>query len=289
MIYTDRFSLKLKSIFMKKISFFCILAFLFIAGCTQKKPIEKTILGMGTDYWLYPETLKGKVKEVKEQNYWAIEKDGKMTKGDLMTWKDLDSIGSTKNFVAYFDTAGVLTRIDRLDDDNSIRYSSIGIFENGRCIRMENKLKDSTYSYQILEYDNLGYFIGGSYYRPINDTLLSKAVLTHDGKGNYTKIESFNPKNERTSLRTLTLNNEGKVIDVKFFNKNDSLMANYINTYDDKGFIIRTQSIIENPRSTSTWDMKNLAYDDHGNLLECFSNIDDGKYKIMLVRSYIYY
>ena len=154
---------------------------------------------------------------------------------------------------------------------------------------MDNKLKDSTYSYQIFEYDNLGYFIGGSYYSSVNDTLISKAVLTHDGKGNYTQVEVFNPENERTNLRVLTLNAEGKVVDVKFFNKNDSLLAHYINTYDDKGFIIRTQSIIENPRSTSIWDMKNLAYDDYGNWIESISNIDDGKYKVLLVRSYIYY
>jgi hypothetical protein len=34
-----------------------------------------------------PNTMKGKVKEIKELNYWATDIDGKLKKGKLMTRK----------------------------------------------------------------------------------------------------------------------------------------------------------------------------------------------------------
>ena len=91
---------------MKKIIFLILIISLIIGSWSNKKPLEKTVLGMWTDYYFIPNTLKGKVKEVKELNYWAIEKDAKIAKGELMTKKDLDSVGSTPNLIAYFDDKG---------------------------------------------------------------------------------------------------------------------------------------------------------------------------------------
>lgn len=274
---------------MKKIAFICILVIVIIAGCAQKKSFEKTILGMGTDYYVMPETIKGKVKEVKERNYWAIEKDGKLTKGDLMTWKELDSIGSTKNFIAYFDNTGLLTRYDRLDDQDAIVNSAIATIENSKWTRIENKIKDTINTYNIPQYDNLGYFTGVIAYRPVKDTLLNKQVLTNDEKGNYTKLEVFNYKGQRIFFQDFSINPEGKVIEVRNFNMQDSLTGGMINTYNDKGQLIKQKSYSEKPKSESIWDYNDLSFDDHGNWLESFCNIDDGKYKIIIGRSYIYY
>jgi len=274
---------------MKETTFICILAIAIIAGCSLKKLSEKTILGMGTDYFLYPETMNGKVKEVKEVNYWAIEKDGQVTKGNPLTWKDLDSIGSTKNFVAYFDNSGILTRYDLLNDDNTSRYSDIGTIVNGKYVKWESKQRDSIYMYAIPQYDNSGFLIGGSIYRPIKDTLVTKQVLTHDGEGNYTKIEYFNPKNQRTNYYVFTLDVEGKVLESKYYNKSDSLVFTFINGYNDKGSPIKLDANFVKSKRTSKWEMNDIAVDDHGNCLMRFSKIDDGKYKIIAERTYIYY
>jgi hypothetical protein len=115
---------------MKKITSIWIPAAFIAAACTQKEPIEKTILGMGTDYSLIPETLKGKVKLVRETNYWAVEKDGKLIKSDQMTWKDLDSINSTKDLIAYFDEYGAIKQYDHFDVNNLIHDSNTGTAEN---------------------------------------------------------------------------------------------------------------------------------------------------------------
>jgi hypothetical protein len=279
---------KLKLITMKRITIIFLIASVIIAGCTQKRPSQKTILGLGTDYFMYPETLNGKIKEVRELNYWAVEKQGKTIKGQALTWKELDSIGSTKNFAAYFDTSGVLTRYELLGDDNLPRYCEIGTIVNGKIVKWESKIKDSLTYYAIPQYDNKGFIVGGSGYRPVNDSLLGKQVLAHDGKGNYTKIEFFNNRNERTSYRDFTLNSEGKVTGSKLFNMKDSLVNIQKNTYNRKGSLTKTE-IFKNSKLVSLWKMTENSVDDHGNCLETICDINKGKFKIIIMRAYIYY
>lgn len=274
---------------MKKITIVWSLMIIIAWGCSQKKPAEKTILGMGTDYVYFPQVLNGKIKEFRETNYWAAEKDGKITKGNPATWEDLDSVGSTKNIVAYFDITGSLTKYDLVDENNVTRYSTIGTIENGKYVRLEDKLKDSTYQYTLPEYDSQGFLVGGKRYRPIVDTLMTSFIITNDEKGNYTKIEFFNFKNQLRGYQAFSLNELGKVIETKFFTRDDTLMQTYVNTYDDKGLITTQKIYIEKPKSTISWDIRNLEFDDHGNVLMLFSNIDEGKFKLVAERTYIYY
>lgn len=274
---------------MKKITIYWILAIFITWGCTQKKAVEKTIFGMGTDYMYFPEVLNGKIKELRETNYWAAEKDGKITKGNPATWKDLDSVGSTKNLVAYFDNTGILIKYDLLDENNVVRNSSVGTIENGKWGRFEFKTNDSTYQYMIPEYDSKGYFVGGKVFRPKVDTLVYRFVITNDEKGNYTKIENFNFKNQKGSYQAFTLNEQGKVIETKFFTKDDTLRRTFVNTFTDEGFLATQKVYIEKPKSTISWDVQDLEFDDHGNVLLIFSNIDGGKFKLVAERTYIYY
>jgi hypothetical protein len=274
---------------MKKIIFLSLIISLIIGSWSNNnKPVEKTVLGMWTDYYLIPTTLKGKVNEVKELNYWAADKDGKITKGELMTKKDLDSIGSTQNLVAYFDNKGTLMRYELLDRENVIQ-NRLGTIENGKCIRWDLKLKDSTFLYIVPQYDKLGYIIEGSSYRPIVDTLVNKVVLTYDSKGNYTKIEYFNYKNQKTGYHVCSLDKDGNYIEAKYFNKNDSLAYTLTTTYDKNGSIIKQKTFDEKTKSSGIWDYKDLKLDVHGNWVESYANIDNGKYKVFIERSYIYY
>lgn len=274
---------------MKKNKFICGLTMLIVCSCAQQKPVEKTVLGMGTDYMYFPETLTGKIKELRETNYWAVEKDGKITKGSPITWKDLDSVGSTKNLVAYFDDKGALTRYDLVDENNVIRNSTVGTIENGKVVRWDFMSKDSTTEYVIPEYDSQGYFAGGKAYGPKVDTLVYRFVITNDEKGNYAKLEYFNFRNLKGSYQVFSLNELGKVVETKFFNKYDTLRQTFINTYNDKGFLATQTVNIERPKSTVTWDVQDLLFDDHGNWLQCFSNVDEGKFKLVAERTYIYY
>jgi hypothetical protein len=274
---------------MKKITIIWIVALIFNLGCTQKKPVEKTIFGMGTDYMYFPEVLNGKVKELRETNYWAAKKDGKIIKGDMATWKDLDSIGSTRNLIAYFDINGTLTKYELLDENNVIRNSTVFTIENGKYVRFEFKIKDSTNQYVIPEYDSRGYIAGGKVYRPKVDTLIYSFKITNDDKGNYTRIENFDFKNQKASYQVFTLNDLGKIIETKFFNKYDTLRQTFINTYNDKGFLATQKVYIEKPKSTNSWDVQDLEFDDHGNALLIYSIVDEGKFKLVAERTYVYY
>lgn len=274
---------------MKKIKFTCGLIMLIVCSCTQQKPADKTVLGMGTDYVYFPETLTGKIKELRETNYWAVEKDGKISKGNPISWKDLDSVGSTKNLVAYFDDKGTLTRYDLIDENNVIRNSTIMTVENGKAIRWDFKSKDSTTQYLIPEYDSQGFNAGGKIYNPVADTLVVRSVITNNEKGNLIKLEYFNFKNLKGSYQEFSLNEQEKVIETKFFSKDDTLRQTFSNTYNDKGFLATQTVKIERPKSIINWEVQHLLFDDYGNWLQCYSNIDNGKFKLVAERTYIYY
>lgn len=274
---------------MKKITIVWILTIIFAWSCSQKRPVEKTILGMGTDYVYFPQVLNGKIRELKETNYWAAEKDGKITKGNPATWEDLDSVGSTRNIVAYFDNTGSLTKYDLVDEKNIIRYSTIGIIENGKYVKWEEKIKDSTYQYTIPEYDSQGYFVGGKRYRPVVDTLLGSVKITNDAKGNYTRIEFFSYKKELRGYQVFTLNELGKVTETKFFSSDDTLRQSFVNTYNEKGSLTGQKIYIEKPKSSVSWDVQDLEFDDHGNVSLIYSDIDKGKFRLVAERTYIYY
>lgn len=273
---------------MKKLIFLGLIIPLIIGSWSNKKPVEKTVLGMWTDYYLTPNTLNGKVKEVKEFNYWAVEKDGKITKGKLMTKKDLDSIGSTPNLVAYFDDKGNVIRCDHLNGEN-VTESNIGTIKNGKYERWDTKVKDSSTLYTIPEYDNLGYLIGAKNFKPLVDTLLYKVVVAHDSKGDFTKYEYFNYKNQKTGYHLCSLDEKGNYVEAKYFNKNDSLVNTLKTIYDKNGSMIKQETFNVKTKSTGTWDYKDLKLDNHGNVIEYYANVDNGKYKIFVERSFIYY
>jgi len=261
---------------------------LIIGSCAEKKPADTTLLGMWTDYTLIPARLNGKVKEVTELNYWAVEKDGKMTRGDLMTRKDLDSVGSTKNLKAYFDMTGNLTKYEVLNKED-VFQTITPTMENRKWTRCDYKQGDSLIYYVITQCDDLGYIVTATRYRPLVDTIINKYVLTNDGKNYYTKFEYFNYKNQRTGYQECTLDEKGNVLETKFYNKADSLALTMKNFYDEKYNIIRQETTAENPKGFSTWVYKDLKTDDHGNWIESLADIDNGKYKIFAERIYVYY
>jgi hypothetical protein len=261
---------------------------IIIGSCTQKKPAETTVISIGTDYALIPNKLNGKVKELKELNFWAVEKDGKLTKGELMSSKDLDSVSSTKNLKAYFNEAGMITKYEVLDREN-ILQTRLFMVENGKYSRFEFKIGDSATYYGIPKYDDLGYLIEATVYRPVVDTVVNKQVMIHDGKGNYTKYENFNSKDIRTAYQNVALDEKGNVLEVSFYDRFDSLRFSIKNIYGEKDNIIRQETNIEKPKSMVTWDYKDLKLDDHGNWTEEQALIDNGKYKIIIERTFVYY
>jgi hypothetical protein len=273
---------------MKKIILLSLIISLLNGSWVINKPVEKTVLGMWTDYYLIPNTLKGHVKEVKELNYWAVEKEGKIIKGAVMTKKDLDSIGSTPNLAAYFDEKGTLTKYNILDGENVIQTNTATL-KNGKYLRWDQKLGDSASYYIIPEYDNKGNLSSAVGYRPRVDTLVNKVVLGYDNKGNFNKIEYYNSKNIKTGYHVCTLDNEGNYIEADYFNKADSLSFTLTSVYDKNGSITKQTTLNVKTKVTGVWDYKDLKTDAKGNWIETYATIDDGKYKIIAERLFVYY
>ena len=67
---------------MRKIVMIIILASI-VVGCKKKEQPCTTVLGLGTPYLFINEFMIGKVKEVKETLYWAMEEHGLVKKGNL--------------------------------------------------------------------------------------------------------------------------------------------------------------------------------------------------------------
>lgn len=273
---------------MKNLSLLSLVITIIIGGCNRPKSVETTVIGMGTNYYLLPFTLNGKVREFKELNYWAVGKEGQITKGNLMTKKDLDSIGSTPNFIVSFDINGILT-LNNLLDGETITNTTFATVENGKWTKFDAKIKDSLVHYFIPKYDNSGYFTGGSDYRAKADTLLGKFEITNDINGRPVKFDYYNYKSEKTNSDVCSYDEKGNIIETKSFNKADSLVSTMTNLYNEKGSMVKQQVVYEKPKRTEIWDYKDLKTDDHGNIIEYYTDVDNGKYKIFSVRSIAYY
>lgn len=265
-----------------------ILIILIAASCAREKNQEHTAYGMWTDYYLLPSTLKGKVKQVQELNYRAIEKDGKLVKGELLSRKELDSIGSTNNTVIVFDEKGIPVKYDHLDMENLLN-TRIAKIENGLCTGWEYKRGDSIWYYVRINYDNNGYPIMAQGFRPKLDTLVNTMEITHDIKGNFTRFEYKNYKGLRTSYNVLTPDNKGNITDVISYNDSDQIAWLWKNSYDEKGNMIRQEVVDKEGGKTQTWTYSDYKLDEAGNWTSYIADIDNGKFKIFVERVIQYY
>lgn len=262
-----------------------IAAILLVCGCSQKKAEEKTVLGLGTQYYMFPENLKGKVKEMHETNFWATEQDGKYTKGSPMTWKDLDSVGSLKNANEYFDETGSLVKEENFDEKNAVRFRMVKSSPD----KWERFRADTGYAYIKPEFNAGGLLTGEKIYRTGNDTLVQTQVLSYDGNGFLSKIEYFNYKNEKAGTQEFTTNKEGLVTNIRFLNGKDSLVQTFDQKFDDKGFMIEQNVNIVKPPQKIIWKFTPYKFDDKGNPLQWLQDVENGKFRFITERTFVYY
>jgi len=67
---------------MKQLSLLLVCIALMLTSCKKPQSAKTTVIGWWTPYYFMPEQLNGKVKSVKEQNYWASIKDGNSLRVD---------------------------------------------------------------------------------------------------------------------------------------------------------------------------------------------------------------
>lgn len=258
-----------------------------LTSCTQKEPDSTTKLGVLTPYATFPEILKGKVKSVKEINYWAVEKDGELVKGDIVTAEERDSLIWSQDFTAYYDEDGIHLRTDYVSFDNMIN-SWVSEVENKLMVKTTWFYKDTARIYFKLKYDENGNYLTSERFRSEIDTLLNSYTMVTDDNGNITEQKTFNSKGELLNTYRFIYNDKNLTTASSTFNGQDSLLSKSIETYNDHGFYteaVYTNGIGEIRR---TIEMEYTEYDDMGNWLSA-KVLDDGKVVIICDRVYEYY
>lgn len=270
---------------MKKICLL-FLSILILFGCQSEKPNETTVLGILTPYFFFPETLKGKVKEVKELNYWAVEKDGDVVAGEQITMADRDSLLNwTNDFVIQFDKSGFIEQIKFLDEKNESFGQWEAINEEGEMKSANWITKDTIRNYLNLVYKD-GVLIKGERYRAKVDTLMSKFESEFNEDGNFSTLQFYNFKNEPTVKYDYSYDPEG-FISKYSFSRNDTIRGGMNFTHNENGFT-ESQEVYNKLTGTSeTWKYK-YEYDELGNWINYVAS-KNNKPEVVCTRSYVYY
>jgi hypothetical protein len=255
--------MKLNLFAMKKIVLFMV-AFVFtVLVCTGQKQVDFTLLGVYTPYQMSMEKLNGKVEKVIETNYWAIPDGGSYKKGQKMTKKQLDSLGYTSDFEATFDKTGDLVSCSILTEDKKIANKWELMKENNVLVRANNTVNDTLKSYSKLKCDTKGNIIEFDNYKAMVDTLINRAVVVRNPKGDTLIFNVFNYKGEQTYKMVFLFNDlklcigyqgynkdgiysggseikfdkQGKLSELVFYDKDKKPTSEntFINEYDSKG------------------------------------------------------
>lgn len=270
---------------MKK-NFFLILALvIFTWSFSVQKSSKTTLLSYYTPYNNAAEHLFGQVKSVKERAYWAVDNNGAIVKGKVVTTKEKNELGYTLDFDAHFDRNGNIVHSKYILDDNKFNSLDIDYLDN-KMLKATYTSDDTVRYYQNIEYSNEKLKVSTF------DALENKLVRTTDRKLNdegFTRyIEWSNSEGELMGYTKYKLNELNRVIGYKRYNAKDSLQSYAEYTYSNNGFGQTTKAYDDN--GNIVWDAvyENLTYDDHGNWTTSIAK-NDGKLTLFFEREYEYY
>jgi hypothetical protein len=269
---------------MKKL-LIVLFATLFCFGCSPKKPDVKTVLGMYTPYTYFPEVLNGKVMEVKETNFFPMEKDGIVEAGSPLSTADRDSINWTNDFIVTYNASGLVEKAVALGDEEMVMdtwevSSDETNYTGARLIRADttvviNKVSPlSDGRHQIEVFD------------PVTDTLRSKVVFDMNTDKTYHKIQWYNYKGEPTSVYNYTYDANGFLTGYSV-SRADTVRGGMNFTRNEKGFM-SVQEVYNPVRETSETTSYTYEYDEMGNWTKCVAYQNKKPFMVAL-REYKYY
>ena len=249
--------------FMKNL-FALIVVIILVTGCSQPQPETHQVeFGMYTSYNLFPETLKGQVKEVIEKSYFAVEKDEGYVKEMPLTVAARDTIGWTLDFKLVFDENGNMVESYNIDENDKVLEAWKISIQDNKMVEAELTQKDTLRTVSRLTYNEAGVLTKVENFRMPADTLAFYADIITDENGHSIEWHTHNWQGPRGKYM-FTVNLEGKRTGYKYFNKDGEQTFEQQYTYNDKGHMIK-QLIInrEGKEFVSEYDYQ--SYDDHGN------------------------
>ena len=272
---------------MRTLLLLSLITLVLFTGCAKNDQEKTTALYYFTPYNYSPEYLKGKVKSVKEVNYWAVEKNGKYTEGDTVSTRELDSLRWSSDFTASFDESGLLTRIDYWGTKT---VPSSWVVENEKNLPGKATwfVADTPKIYFKLIYDEKGHSKENLRFRCKDDSLLNKFSLVTNEKGQIVEVRAFNNKDSCLSKSVFFWNDSSRVVAYYAYSPSDSLRSGFKLEYGLRGFYTQQELFKGDKTVYRTIGSRYLDYDKYGNWLWALI-YDNGKASFMVKRIYEYY
>ncbi len=236
--------------------------------------------------------LKGKVKSLKESEYFAFDSGGTTIRALSMESKKsyiFDKKGKSIEFIKYNSNNHILSRYIYNYDSNGNKIQDIEYSYSKLSKKIEYNLKDKTSegfefgsenegSKLKNKYDNQGKLIEENYYDQLGN-LGERDVYKYDEKGNFIEVKYIMPDGSYPRKLEFKYDTNNKMIEDNYYFSDDSIMSGTLYKYDEKGNQIERRSNTPN----TIPQISIYKYDSIGNMLEW-----DSYYKSKIGRIYTY-
>lgn len=273
----------------RSVVFILVLSGILITpSCTTPKkeaPPAKTVLGVFTPYGFFPETLNGKVKTVKEVNYWANDSAGSITTGDRITIADRDTFNWTNDILVSFDQQGNIEKCVFLNENDEPFGEWDVKMENGKMVKASWVANDTTKNYVDITHpsDNtmeMKRFDGQT------DTLRNWSKIEMDQDGHVLSVQFFSAENTPQNQFNFKYDPDG-MLENYSVTRDDTVRGGMNFQYNDEGFT-QSQEVYSTASDERETYVYNYTYDDQGNWIS-YTGYKDGEPVVIAKRTYNYY
>lgn len=270
---------------MKKFIPMLFVVMILATGCPQPEPeVQQTEFSLFTPYVFFPEIFNGKVKEVIEKNYFGIEEEGKIIKGERLTVAARDSISWTNDFKVVYDEAGNVLKTVLLDENDEVIAKSKSTVVDGHVIKSEVMRDDTLRAYTLVTYDETGQAIRFERFSLPADTLIWSTKLLSDEQGNFKEWHWSDWSGADNGKHIFTVNQEGRRTGFKFYNKDGEVAIEQAFTYNEMGFLTKQVITTEEEELVTEYEYE---HDDMNNWIKTVATSDDQI--IVAERTYTYF
>jgi hypothetical protein len=198
---------------MKKIVLFLLIVPCIATAANAQDGGDYVLLGQmyGTAQFGFPEKINGRVKELRQLNFFPAIEDGKVVKIRALTTADRVTAPSGRDYFEEYDYSGTVIKSGTMDENGKlIEYWDMDI-DSSKIIRASYFTNDQLISDVRVEYTgkNLSEV---RYYYPDRNTLIRRATIEYDKSGNRKACYFYNSRNLQTG-RTQFFYNESNLLD----------------------------------------------------------------------------
>jgi len=183
------------------------------------------------------ERIKGPVQELKQNNFWAKEENGKIVRGNIITPEDRKTTPFGYGFLEQYNPSGTIKRCESFNEKNEVTDYCIVEAEGKKIFKAEYFYRDTVRFYTQNTYSGNN-LIRAKLFNNQNDTLLMSVEYEYDKNDNCTKFQRFNYKNTPGTYSEYSYTNKGVLEHSKNYSADGKMTALWDYTINDKGELI---------------------------------------------------